>query len=51
MPLGLDDELAPIGGRSSERLNMTYVDEVILKEHPTLCRVSQSMLVTDEATG
>jgi hypothetical protein len=50
IPLGLDDELAPIGGRPGAGMNVTHVDEVILEEHATLCCIPESVLVTNETT-
>ncbi len=48
MPLGLDDELAPIGTRARP-VGVSDIDQVILVQHATLGVVSESMLFTDEA--
>ena len=49
VPLRFDHEIAPICGWAVERMDVADVDQVVLVEDPTLCPVSLSVLLADEA--
>ena len=51
MSLRLDNELAPIGRWTRDRMDVTDVDEIIFKEHATFRPISETVLLTYEALG
>lgn len=49
MPYRLDDKMSAVSRRTSKRVDVPNVDEVIFEQHATLSPVSELMLLADEA--